>query len=111
MNLEGTGSGNGSPREQAGERVHQEQAAVSVPKSAIQTLGQQLLNEPRRLAPSATRTAISRLRASPARQQQARDVRAGDRQNQPDGDEQHGEEDADCGRLPNCSVEPTGAKS
>ena len=42
-----------------------------------------------RSAPSARRTAISRRRAGRARQQQIRDVHAGDEQHEPDGAQQH----------------------
>ena len=69
---------------------------ASVPKSAIHNPSvRSCCTSRRRLAPSATRTAISRFCAFARDSSRPGDVRAGDGQNQADGNQQHGEEDAD----------------
>ena len=94
MNLQGHGKRQREAGEQPGQRFHQYQARERAEERNPQSLGQELLHEP---APAgAKRHAhghLTVLRARPG-QQQARDVRARDGQNQPHGNQQHGEEDA-----------------
>ena len=95
MNLQGNGKRQREACEQPGQRLHQYQPRERAEERNPQSLGQELLNEPP--PAGAKRHAnghLPVLRIRPG-QQQARDVRARDGQNQPDGNQQHGEEDAD----------------
>ena len=69
---------------------------VTVPNAAIQKPStSSCCASRRRLAPSATRTAISATPGRGSREQQAGDIRAGDRQDQSDRHEEHSEEGPD----------------
>jgi hypothetical protein len=90
--LEGQRQRERHARQPVGDDRHQEQADRRTKARDPEPLDQQLLNEP---APARTERHSHRYFSGShrrTRQQQARDVGAGDREDQPDGDEQHREE-------------------
>ena len=95
----GSGSGNGTRPSRPMIEVHQDQPRDGAERRDPEALDQQLLRQPP--AAGAERHADGDFPASDRRprEQQAGDVRAGNRENQPDRHEQHREEGSDGGHA------------